>query len=255
MNKRVRAVLLLGEDNLSKIVYHYIKDICKIEATIIEEPVPKRVVLLKRLKRKGIFRVIGEILFIVFNTAFLKRLSKERINEIVMYNNLNKEDIKNYIKVDSVNSDKVIDILQDISPDIVIVNGTRIISPKVLHSIDIPFVNIHVGITPKYRGVHGGYWALSQNDKKNCGVTIHLVDTGIDTGDILYQDTITLLPKDNFNTYPYLQIAKALPLLKAVIEDIEKNSLKTVKNSLPSRIWTHPTLFEYVKYYIIYGVK
>jgi methionyl-tRNA formyltransferase len=41
-------------------------------------------------------------------------------------------------------------------------------------SINSKFVNIHVGITPKYRGVHGTYWALVNNDVENSGVTVHL---------------------------------------------------------------------------------
>jgi folate-dependent phosphoribosylglycinamide formyltransferase PurN len=72
--------------------------------------------------------------------------------------------------------------LKAINPDLVIVNGTRIISKKVLSSINSKFVNIHVGITPKYRGVHGTYWALVNNDVENSGVTVHFVDEGIDTG-------------------------------------------------------------------------
>jgi folate-dependent phosphoribosylglycinamide formyltransferase PurN len=66
--------------------------------------------------------------------------------------------------------------LKAINPDLVIVNGTRIISKKVLSSINSKFVNIHVGITPKYRGVHGTYWALVNNDVENSGVTVHFVD-------------------------------------------------------------------------------
>ena len=34
-----------------------------------------------------------------------------------------------------------------------------------LQSVEAIFVNTHVGITPKYRGVHGGYWSLVKNDK------------------------------------------------------------------------------------------
>jgi folate-dependent phosphoribosylglycinamide formyltransferase PurN len=54
-------------------------------------------------------------------------------------------------------------------------------------SINSKFVNIHVGITPKYRGVHGTYWALVNNDVENSGVTVHFVDEGIDTGNIINQ--------------------------------------------------------------------
>ena len=47
-----------------------------------------------------------------------------------------------------------------------VVNGTRILSRRMLESIDAVFLNMHVGITPKYRGVHGGYWALANGDRR-----------------------------------------------------------------------------------------
>ena len=48
-----------------------------------------------------------------------------------------------------------------------ILNGTRIVSKKVISSIGCLFINTHCGITPKYRGVHGGYWAIYNNDLNN----------------------------------------------------------------------------------------
>src|SRR5690606_24425483 len=92
--------------------------------------------------------------------------------------------------VPSVNATQCIDLVQKIEPDIVVVNGTRIISKKVLDAVPVSFINTHVGITPKYRGVHGAYWALACGDTDNCGVTVHLVDKGIDTGGILKQAVI-----------------------------------------------------------------
>ncbi|MFT4646131.1 MAG: folate-dependent phosphoribosylglycinamide formyltransferase PurN, partial [Planctomycetota bacterium] len=42
--------------------------------------------------------------------------------------------------------------------DVIIVNGTRIISSKVLESMPALFINIHTGVTLQYGGVHGAYW-------------------------------------------------------------------------------------------------
>ena len=161
----------------------------------------------------------------------LKKFSSGRIKVILSENSLNTNEvpltaIKN---VSSINSNEVKKMLQAIQPDVVIVNGTRIISKNILRSVTCPVINTHAGITPKYRGVHGGYWALAHNDKLNCGVTIHLVDQGIDTGSILYQDIIEISKIDNFITYPYLQIARAVPLLHKAISDALQNKLVTFK--------------------------
>ena len=64
------------------------------------------------------------------------------------------------------------------------------------------------GITPLYRGVHGAYWALAEGRRDLCGVTVHRVDAGIDTGEVLAQVLIDPTPQDNFVTYPWLQVAE-----------------------------------------------
>src|SRR5206468_1975891 len=65
--------------------------------------------------------------------------------------------------------------------------------------------------------VHGAYWALAENDATHCGVTVHLVDAGIDTGGILAQSQITPTARDNFATYGMLQTAIGLRLLRDVV--------------------------------------
>ena len=95
-----------------------------------------------------------------------------------------------------------------------LVNGTRIISKKTLESVPATFINIHTGITPAFRGVHGGYWAMATGKKNLFGTTVHYVDTGVDTGGIIEQVFIEPPKQDNFYTYPYLQYASVLPVLK-----------------------------------------
>jgi methionyl-tRNA formyltransferase len=149
----------------------------------------------------------------------------------------------------------MIGALTALKPDAVVVNGTRIISKNVLSCIDAPFINTHMGITPRYRGVHGGYWALARGDAEHCGVTVHLVDQGIDTGGVLYQDTIRSEESDNFTTYPIHQIAEAIPLMKAALKDVEERRLTVKAGVLPSQLWYHPTIAEYFQGYLQKGVK
>jgi methionyl-tRNA formyltransferase len=103
--------------------------------------------------------------------------------------------------------------------------------------------------------VHGGYWALANEDAAHCGVTVHLVDRGIDTGDVLYQETISPTDKDSFNTYPLLQLTRAIPLMKQALRDVSQRTLHPQKPDLPSRLWYHPTLWEYASVYLKRGVK
>lgn len=242
----MKIVMLVGQGESSKIIYNALIKTTKIDLVIEESSVPIKVFLKRRLKKLGYLKVAGQILFMTYN-KFLFFRSKERILEIKKVYDLCDKDYpkENFRKVVSVNSNETIQILEEISPDLIIVNGTRIIAKKVLENIKATFINTHVGITPKYRGVHGGYWSLVNNDIDNCGVSVHLVDAGIDTGGVLYQDTIEVTKKDNFNTYPYLQTAKSIPLLKQTIEDFINNELKEEHKKLESNLYTHPTLYQY----------
>ena len=141
------------------------------------------------------------------------------------------------------------------SPDVIVINGTSIVSKKVLSTIACPVINMHAGITPMYRGVYGGYWSLINKDEANCGVTVHLVDSGIDTGNVLYQSRIYVSSKDNFVVYPVKQMIAGLPYLVKAVEDALTNNIQHLKTEGKSSIWTHPTLVEYLYNRIFKGVK
>lgn len=254
MNK----IIILGDkSNTTRYVYNGLNPDFFIEKVIIEEPVSKKQLIKRRIQKLGIITVLGQLIFQVMVSPIVKFFSKNRIKEIEEKYLLNCNSIPNdkLIYVHSINDDNCIKLIKDINPQLIIVNGTRIISKKVLKSTTATFINTHVGITPKYRGVHGGYWALANNDKKNCGVTVHLVDAGIDTGGILYQSTITVDKKDTFATYSILQYAAAIPLLKQAISDVINQSVRIKEGTKESILWYHPTVWQYIYNFILKKVK
>ena len=85
---------------------------------------------------------------------------------------------------------------------------------------------------------------------------MHLVDTGVDTGQILGQARITPSHSDNFATYGLLQQGAGLPLLKQAIRDICEDGLSPIQGPPgTSRLWAHPTLSKYVYHRLRFGVK
>jgi len=256
MGEKLKVVMLAGRDESSNILYHALKEEFDIECVVMEAPVSKAVMLKRRMRRLGVMKVIGQLLFIVWH-KLTSGNARKRIDAIKKAEAMNDAPIESerVSPVASVNDDAVIAMLQASQCDAVVVNGTRIIAEKVLKSVTAPFINIHAGITPKYRGVHGGYWALAQNDAAHCGVTVHLVDAGIDTGEVLYQARIAVTDKDSFSTYPYLQLAEGIPLMRVGLRDVFEGKLSTHRVELASRLWYHPTLFEYGYYFMTKRVK
>lgn len=195
--------------------------------------------------------------FKLFVATPLNLFSQKRKNEIIKINRLNVSEIPdNKLQiVNLINSESTIQKIREINPDLIIVNGTKIISQKVLNSVPCKFINTHAGITPKYRGVHGTYWALVNDDLENSGVTVHFVDAGIDTGSIIDQAQVKPTPKDNFMTYPLLQLSSGVNLLHKAVENYFNNSIVTKEGSKESYLWYHPTLWQYLYYRVTKNVK
>jgi len=137
-----------------------------------------------------------------------------------------------------------------------VVEKDLISSKEILNNINCLVINVHAGITPIYRGVHGAYWALANKDLENCGVTVHAIDKGIDTGSILAQDTIAPGPQDNFITYPYLQFQKAIVLLQKIVPELLKGKVEFLPPPKGnSRLWYHPTIWQYLYFRIFKKIK
>lgn len=249
--------MLTGPAISSRFMYNGLAEDFDIHTVIQEIPVSMKTIMKNRAKKMGWFSVIGQIGFGVLILPILRNFSKNQKERVIQKLKLSDKKIpKNkWVNVPSVNSKECIEILQKINPDVVVVNGCRIVSQKVLSAINAVFINTHEGITPRYRGIHGGYWALVNKDLAHCGVTVHLVDKGVDTGGILYQANIRPEKKDNFTTYPYYQTAAGIPLMKKAIRDVQNNSLQKIDPKLESKIWFHPTFWAYLWNLISKGVK
>ncbi|MBC8081669.1 MAG: formyl transferase [Hymenobacter sp.] len=245
-----KVVVLAGPGESTDILFHALDAEFGVHRIIIETPVSQRQLLSRRAEKLGYTTVIGQILFKLLIAVPLGRRSQNRLAAIRQQEQLDARPLpqERVIRVPSVNSPECIARLQELQPDVVVVNGTRIIAKRVLTSVPCQFLNTHAGVTPLYRGVHGGYWALANNDLPHCGVSVHLVDPGIDTGAIIAQALIQPTAEDNFVTYPLLQLAAGLPLLKQAIRDALYGEirLRPAPEGL-SKLWSHPTLSEYLR--------
>ena len=243
-----KIILLASDCESSRWVYNALEETVVIEAVILEQPISKKELAKNRIKKIGLFPVIGQVLFSTLAVPLLKRRSKIRKAYLINKYRLSNSDFKSEKtqRVSSVNDDECLRAIQLLNPDIIVVNGTRIISKKVLQSTHAVFVNMHVGITPQYRGSHGGYWALYNNDVENFGTTIHLIDAGVDTGAVIKQVFIKPDKPDNFTTYPVLQAAVGIDALKEVLTNMIAGNYQTKKHAQKGKMYFQPTLWQYL---------
>ncbi len=253
-NDGSRLVLLCGRSASSRIVAQALRAHfgSRLAAVVVEEPVPRRVLLRKRIKRLGPLHVAGQLLFQLGIVPVLARVAARRSEQIMQERGLDARPFDaSATQVENVNSDRVRELLQRVAPTVVVINGTRILDRKTLTCVDAPFVNLHHGLTPTYRGVHGGYWALHDGCPDLVASTLHLVDTGIDTGAVLKLLRFQIKAADNFATYPLLHVAAGLPALLESVRSLLDGSAPAVlrtadADDAPSVLRSHPTAGDYL---------
>lgn len=85
-------------------------------------------------------------------------------------------------------------------------------------------INCHAGKLPFYRGRNILNWVLI-NDEKEFGITVHYVDNGIDTGDIILQRCYPITDEDNYSTLLDRAYKACADNLYEAIKAIQKNNL------------------------------
>lgn len=214
---------------------------------IMEEPESKAVIIRRRARLLGWAAALGQATCGVMLRAMQRRDAKRQA-DICTASGLDITPAPGLTvhRVSSVNTEACRALLRELSPAVAAVYGTRIIKSATLRAVDAPFINYHAGVNPKYRGQHPAYWALAAGDAANAGVTVHLVDEGVDTGEVLYQAPVTFAACDTIQTYQWVQLGAALPLFARAIEDALTGRLKPYRVQLPSAQYFPPTLWTYI---------
>ena len=252
-----KRIVILGTDNAepSLAVCNYLVERFSDCITVYERRESRKEFLCRRIRKLGLLTVGGQVAFQTIVVPLLKRLSVQRIGQIRAEFGIRTTPLPGDVVL-SVNSQQTIDLVKALNPDCIVLAGTRILSKEFLQNFRCPIVNIHAGITPLYRGVHGAYWAIVEKRPELCGVTVHHVDAGIDTGEVLAQEVLCPEPSDNFATYPWLQLGVEVRLLARLLPDIiEGRATTTEPFTSESKLRTHPTIWGYSWHRFVHGVK
>jgi folate-dependent phosphoribosylglycinamide formyltransferase PurN len=97
--------------------------------------------------------------------------------------------------IQSANAPEFAARLRQLDVDVLLHQSPEILRGDVLRAPSIGVLNRHLSTLPAYRGAWPVFWQFV-NDEPQLGITIHLVDEGIDTGAVLAQSTIERRPGD-----------------------------------------------------------
>jgi len=111
----------------------------------------------------------------------------------------------------SINDTDLVNSIKRSSPDLLVVFGTGILQVPLLSAATSGALNAHTSLLPHYRGSRAEFWQCYRNDRQYVGITIHRIDQGVDTGDILFQAaTETSWPTDPYS----LRVLNTISVLK-----------------------------------------
>jgi methionyl-tRNA formyltransferase len=99
-----------------------------------------------------------------------------------------------FLIVQDVNSEEARRALSDLHVDLMILGGAPIVKAPILRVPRIGTLNAHQGPLPQLRGMNVIEWALLEGIPPT--ITVHFVDPGVDTGDIVAMERIPIHPGD-----------------------------------------------------------
>ena len=101
----------------------------------------------------------------------------------------------------NINGEEACELVRDLCPDLGIALAAPILKQKLFSIPRLGTINLHKGRLPDYRGMPPAFWEL-KNGEQEVGCTIHRVDVGLDSGDILLARST---PVENFSTIAGMQ--------------------------------------------------
>ena len=83
----------------------------------------------------------------------------------------------------NINDPKYVALIKKLQPDLVAVMGTSLLRRPLISIPKVAILNMHTGLSPYYRGSATNLWPFINRELQYCGVTVHKISTGIDSGD------------------------------------------------------------------------
>ncbi len=123
------------------------------------------------------------------------------------------------------------DVIQKFQPDVIVVFGSSILKNDMINLVPSgKIVNMHLGLSPYYRGSGTNFWPFVNDELEYVGATILHIDPGVDTGDIITHVQPNFEVNDNVHTIGCKVIKKGTKALIQILDSLKKgNKLIRVK--------------------------
>jgi folate-dependent phosphoribosylglycinamide formyltransferase PurN len=210
--------------------------------------------LWKSIERKGIWpttsRALARLVYSALN-ARQDRAAYERIfNHQEIDGTLGPWQDRTH-RTDDYSNPQTLAWLKERNADVLVVHTPYWVGKKVR---DLPRKGIvlggHPGLTPAYRGSHSAFWAVYFQKPEDVGCTVFMIDSGVDTGDVVAQERIPVEKGDSFMTLSWKGMVRISQLQAEALKNLDAGvELPRRKVSAqPNSEFDNPRLGEFLRY-------
>ena len=135
-----------------------------------------------------------------------------------------------------LSSNKCYEVIKKLKPDLILLYGCSIIKGEILSKFKNKILNVHLGLSPYYRGGGTNYFPFVNNEPEYAGVTFMYADSGIDTGKIIHQFRPRIYENDDFHSIGNRLIKDMFHIYKELIINFDKIKIKKKKITNKKRL-------------------
>jgi methionyl-tRNA formyltransferase len=140
-----------------------------------------------------------------------------------------------------LSSKQTVSQLKALNADVFVIVAFRML-PKIIWELpQLGTFNLHASLLPQYRGAAPIHWSII-NREKTSGLTTFLIDDKIDTGSILLQKKLDILPQDTMGTLSNRMQAHSGELIIATLNGLQSGSIKPIPQEETAAIKAAPKL-------------
>jgi len=185
----------------------------------------------KRLIDKGHKTLVfGEAKGQSFNNGVFENDNKELLQ---LHSNLLKQSFSLLVqdtfeeieifKRGSFRDERLVDRIKKFHPEIILTYGCGIVGEAIIELYPNRVIGSHQGLPQYYRGSGSNFFAFLNKESSRMGVSIHLLDTGIDTGSVIMQSSPEPDISDTYYSYSAKLIIETTELYMNIIDRLERN--------------------------------
>lgn len=152
-------------------------------------------------------------------------------------------------RTSSINCQRTIDLFNEANPELGLSLGNGYIGRSIFLIPKYGMINIHHEVLPQFQGAQSIIWQIYEGSSET-GYTIHQIDSHIDTGEILYQERMSIELKPTLHetvSYNYARLYEAS--VKGLVKVIKNYNVFKInaKEQIGGRTFTTPNFWQYVR--------